>query len=175
MLNPTFDGSDPLHYFAACHTAIRLRCSSLEQLVDADEDLASPAMRVQIDGLVHFFEGPSRAHHEDEELFFFPCMCALRLDHDQRLDLIALIASLEGDHHELDTLWREVRAYLQAARDGSARDARSIVATFVATQRHHMNREDTGVLPVARRYLDQQSLLAIGAAIAERQRRSVSH
>jgi hemerythrin-like domain-containing protein len=174
LLDAAFDGADPLDYFAACHAATRTRCSLLEQLVSGNHDLASPVSTAQIDGIVRFFEGPARAHHEDEELFFFPFLCQLRLNQDQRLDLISLIASLAGDHRELDTLWREMRATLQVVRDGGVRDVRAIAATFVATHRHHMNREDTGVLPVARRYLDQQSLRTIGTAIAERQRRLAS-
>jgi hemerythrin-like domain-containing protein len=174
-LNATFDGADPLQYFAACHAATHVRCSSLAQLVEGNEDLASPAKAVEIDGIVRFFEGPARVHHEDEEKFFFPRLSVLRLDQQRHDDLVGLIVSLESDHRELDTLWREVRAYLRAVREGGVRDVRALVATFVATHRHHMNREDTGVLPIARRYLDQDSLRAMGAAIAERQRRSASH
>lgn len=173
-MNAVFDGGDPLHFFAACHAATRARCSLLEQLAEADDDLASPAKAAQIEGIVNFFEGPALKHHEDEEMFFFPRVRDLRLDQDQRLDLISLIASLEGDHRELDTLWREVRALLQVVREGGIGDMRAVVATFVATHRHHMNREDTGVLPLARRYFDQQSLFAIGAAIVERQQQSSS-
>jgi hemerythrin-like domain-containing protein len=174
-LNAQFDGADPLQYFTACHAAIRARCSSLELLFNGDEDLASPAHMARIDGIVSFFEGPARAHHDEEEAVFFPRVRVLQLDDHRHVDLVSLIVSLEGDHRELDTLWRELRVCLRAAGDGFARDTRAMVATFVAIHRHHMNREDTGVLPIARRYLDGSALLEMGAAIIERQRRLASH
>ncbi len=175
-LSTVFDGNEPLTFFGQCHSDIREHCARLEVLVgDIQRGDADLHVCERVETIVDFFEDAAQQHHVDEEAVFFPRLCSLEVDAAQRLDLRRLIDSLQSDHRALDTLWRYVRDALVATSHGAHHDVRSEVRTFVTANRHHLSREDAGVLPLARRYFDEAAMHDMGLAIVERRLRAARH
>lgn len=166
---PTFDEVEPLSFFARCHTETREHCALLEKLIEGGRAAREgPSMREQVEPIVGFFEGPARDHHADEEIVFFPLLLSVNMDPGVHIDLKRLIESLHRDHRSLAALWDDLHGAMLLSERGIDSGLVTEVHTFVAVQRHHMNREDSGVLPIARRYLDTDALRALGSAIVDR-------
>ena len=80
-----------------------------------------------------------------------------------------LTEALEADHRILEQRWAALRVKLQAIAQGEALVlSEEEVEVFVDSYRTHILREDTELLPMAQRLLDDQALRAIGQAMRER-------
>jgi hemerythrin-like domain-containing protein len=167
-------GHDLLHYFSMCHAEILERCRQLEEIAPASNSSSSPARGSKVEfeqklaSLQRFFGESSAVHHDDEELLFFPMLRAVIVENELGNDMQSLINTLYADHIAIDQLWHSVRTILENLRVGRKVEDISDVGRFAALHRHHIGREESGILPFARRYLNAAQLSELGNAIASR-------
>jgi len=155
-----------LHQFHALdrtHAEVVQALRELERLIDRleavdidDETRASSA------ALCAFFDGTSRAHHEDEERVVFPPLLA-----GGDATLVQHVQRLQQDHGWLEEDWRELRPHLRAVAEGlhwlDTDLMREMAAVFSALYIEHIALEESLIYPASR-----QCLQAI--EIAERRR-----
>ena len=118
--------------------------------------------------VLRYFDIAAPAHHDDEELHVFP---AVRAGGDAAL--IAAVAWLQQDHHELARQWTALRPSLQAVADGAwePTQAEAPVArwqAFAALYGGHIEAEEGLVFPAAAARLDTPALQRMGAEMASR-------
>lgn len=159
----------PLEMLAACHGRVQRQCSTLERLLPhVAQQGADTAAREAATAVMRYFDTAAVDHHADEETDLFP---ALRdaLAGSDAVCVVALIDALRSEHRQLESHWRTLRLQLQAlsAGDASALQADDL-NRFVAAYQSHIAREDTELLPMAARLLDDAALHAIGSAMRER-------
>ncbi|WP_198415347.1 hemerythrin domain-containing protein [Sulfuriferula plumbiphila] len=159
---PGFD--DPLGLLRACHERILGHCDTLERLVShlrrhgADQDAQLAAARI-----LRYFQVGAPLHHEDEERDLFP---ALRAHSGFPAFQRAVLENLVVQHRELDTLWVQLEAALQAISRGAPADLP--VQPFVALTRAHIAVEEQEIFPLAERYLDAAALGVLGRVMQAR-------
>ena len=172
FLIPSLD--DPLSMFARFHQRTREHCSALEKLatqvheVGVDMLASNAAQRDMAAAVMQFFDHDARLHHEDEEVVFFPMLRALKIDPDEQLALGKVIQILFDDHRLLEQAWHSLRRSLQAISEGKSSRVSMDTATFTALYRHHMNGEETGLIPLAQRYFDPPAIEALRQALGVR-------
>jgi Hemerythrin HHE cation binding domain len=142
--------------FKALDTAHAAAGAMLRQFRQLVEALASCG----VDGnsqrlareVMHFFSGPGRHHHEDEERLVFPTL----LGSDDPA-LIAQVRRLQQDHHWLEQDWRELEPHVHAVAEGyNGYDLPFLEAAlpvFEALYQDHIALEESEVYPAARRFL----------------------
>lgn len=155
-----------LHEFEALdrtHADVVQALRDLECLVERLEAQGTDATLSALSAtLCEFFDGTSRAHHEDEERVVFPPLLA---GGDE--ELIAHVQRLQQDHGWLEENWRELKPALSALAHGldwqDVDTLRRMAATFSALYVEHIALEESLVYPASK-----QCLQAI--EIAERRR-----
>lgn len=155
-----------LHEFDALDRTHGEVVQSLRELERLIERLAAgdidAGMRAAAAALCAFFDGTSRAHHEDEERVVFPPLLA-----GGDATLIQHVRRLQQDHGWLEEDWRELRPHLSAVADGlqwlDTDLLREMAAVFSALYIEHIALEESLVYPASK-----QCLQAI--EIAERRR-----
>lgn len=102
--------------------------------------------------VLHYFEGPGRHHHEDEERLVFPTLLG-----SEDPGLIAQVRRLQQDHHWLEQDWRELEPHVRAVAEGyNGYDLPFLEAAlpvFEALYQDHIALEENEVYPAARRFL----------------------
>jgi hemerythrin-like domain-containing protein len=172
-MSPTASFEVPLEMLAACHLRVQAQCQTLQRLVShlaahgADRQAREAATAV-----MRYFDSAARHHHEDEEIDLFPALLVSMAGSDA-VCLRELTAALAADHRALETQWRALRALLEGVAAGApvALGAQPVQA-FVETYQQHIAREESELLPLAARLLDDAALDRVGRAM--RQRRGVS-
>ena len=167
--SPAAGPEAPLDMLAACHTRVEKQCQTLLRLqphlgahgVDAAAQEAARAV-------MRYFDTAARHHHEDEEQDLFPALLEAMAGSDA-VCIRALTQALVADHRQLEARWAALRLRLEAIADGDpVALAAEEVAEFVSAYRAHIVREDSELLPMAQRLLDEHALARIGAAMRER-------
>lgn len=159
----------PLEMLAACHGRVQRQCQTLQRLLPhVAQHGADDAARQAAVAVMRYFDTAAVDHHADEELDLFPALREALAGSDA-VCVVALIDALRGEHRQLEALWRALRSQLNALAtgDAAALQAQSI-DRFIATYERHIEREDTELLPMAARLLDDRALQSIGAAMRER-------
>jgi pyridoxamine 5'-phosphate oxidase len=160
---------DPIAACAAFHQLIRKQCVHLETLAhDLTRFRADNVARNRAAMIVRFFDVDAREHHADEELIFFPRLLALDIDAAAKDELVALLDVLSKDHHALGEAWQPLRQLLLNIIDGKTQWVDADVTTFVTLHHHHLHKEDSSVLPFARRHLSNEALQELRGAIVAR-------
>jgi hemerythrin-like domain-containing protein len=160
---------DPLVFFSHFHKQIHDYCTNLVQLADAiihtgiDKDVRDMAQ-----AMVQFFDVDARLHHEDEEREFFPMLLTLNIEAAERAELASVVNVLAADHRMLSQVWWPLRRTLVSIADGTPQTIEMDVNTFVTLHRQHMNHEEAGVMPFARRYFDNNAIDQLRQALARR-------
>lgn len=175
---PSSETEDPLVTFALCHKHTREQCAALEKQADqlACGDIGSAICQTAADAAattLNFFDVEARLHHDDEEKIFFPMLLALNIHIAEKAALRKLIEVLSDDHRVLGKVWGQLRSTLLTVAEGRPLRAKinvALITTFVTLHQHHMNSEDTGIMPFARRHLDKAALDDLQRAIAVRRR-----
>jgi len=162
--NPAPDFSDPLGLLAACHRRMLDLCELLDRLphwIEAngvDREVEDSVTRIK-----RYFETAAPLHHQDEEQDLFPMLI-----HD--VAARALIGQLQQEHRQLDRLWQDLAAQLQALAQGEydapAFDAAAI--PFCHAYRTHVQQEDSQLLKIAQAQLSTSQLQQLGDAMARR-------
>jgi iron-sulfur cluster repair protein YtfE (RIC family) len=137
----------------AAHAAAGAMLQQFQQLVaalaarGADGNTQRVAREV-----LHYFEGPGRNHHEDEERLVFPTLLG-----SEEPALMAQVRRLQQDHHWLEQDWRELEPHVRAVAEGyNGYDLPFLEAAlpvFDALYHDHIALEETEVYPAARRFL----------------------
>lgn len=155
-----------LHQFDALdrtHAEVVQALRELERLIDRLEAVdIDDEVRASSAALCAFFDGTSRAHHEDEERVVFPPLLA-----GGDAALVQHVQRLQQDHGWLEEDWRELRPHLRAVAEGlhwlDTDLMREMAAVFSALYIEHIALEESLIYPASR-----QCLQAI--EIAERRR-----
>lgn len=162
---PAPDFSDPIGLLEACHGRIAENCQLLQRMCDhqdrhgADRELIAAAQKV-----MRYFDLAAPLHHADEEQDLFPALA--EEDH-----LAQLIARLQAEHAELETLWQGLREELAVVVTGRrSTQLRQRVATFVTAYLKHADIENRQILPRARELVDADTLARIGASMENRRK-----
>jgi hemerythrin-like domain-containing protein len=162
--------------FVADHLRMREKCRQLEVFANGGDDMRVPDGDGQFEQLIHYFDVEARNHHRHEEVTLFPRLLALPLEGSDRKQLMSLIDALLHDHVELDRLWLSVRDEVKISRRNfgrylGERDSPQMateVTTFVTLNLHHVNREETGIMPLIGSRISDEDLSNMLAEIAAR-------
>lgn len=159
----------PLEMLAACHGRVQQQCETLERLcTHLRQHGADLAAQQAARAVLRYFDTAARHHHDDEELDLFPALLEALAASDA-VCLRELTASLSADHRRLETRWAHLRRQLlQVAEAGAATLAAADVAAFVQHYQQHIGREESELLPMARRLLGDVELDRIGLAMRAR-------
>ncbi|MBU6260613.1 MAG: hemerythrin domain-containing protein, partial [Burkholderiales bacterium] len=114
-------------------------------------------------------------HHADEEVDLFPALDAATRGLDDaalRRSTAALIDALTAEHRELERQWQALERALDAlAESRPATLDGAAVERYAGLYARHIEREESALLPLARRLLGPAELDRIGRAM--RQRRGI--
>jgi hemerythrin-like domain-containing protein len=159
----------PLAMLSACHARIEQQCATLQRLVPhvarlgADEQARRAAAAV-----MRYFDSAAVHHHADEEQDLFPALIEAMAGSDA-VCLREMVAGLVSEHRELENHWRKVRRALAQVAAGAAHPlAAADVDALVGLYQRHIAREESELLPMAARLLDDDALDRVGRAMRER-------
>jgi hemerythrin-like domain-containing protein len=153
----------------ACHTRVEKQCRTLERLIphlhqhgcDADAREAATAV-------MRYFDTAAVHHHADEEEDLFPALEEAMAGSDA-VCIRDLCRLLRSEHRALEQRWQDLRTALQAMAEGqSAELSADRVSAFISAYRQHIAREDSELIPMARRLLGESALADMGRAMALR-------
>ena len=159
----------PLEMLAACHLRVQDQCTTLRRLVPhIAAHGADRAAQQAATAVMRYFDTSARHHHEDEERDLFPALIEAMAGSDA-VCLRELTAALAADHRELEARWHTLRAVLvQVAQGHAAPLAQTDVSGFAQMYERHIAREESELLPMARRLLSDAELDRIGLAMRVR-------
>jgi hemerythrin-like domain-containing protein len=161
----------PLAMLAACHERIEAQCATLQRLAahvakHGGDDPARTAAR----GIIRYFDTAGRHHHDDEEHDLFPALIESMAGSDP-VCIRELIESLKAEHRELDRRWQALRGWLAQIETGTSPappPPAQQIGEFVDGYERHIAREESELLPMAERLLDDHTLAMIGRTMSER-------
>ncbi|WP_028997898.1 universal stress protein [Azohydromonas australica] len=133
----------------------------LQLLEEAQQTGRSPDLALAGAMLFYIERFPQRLHHPKEDEYLF------RKLRERTNECDALIAGLERQHAEGDTLFGNLRQRLQALENGAPGAVSALmeaVKGFVQAQWRHMSAEEQLVLPAASRYLQPEDWTEIATA-----------
>ena len=166
---PTAGFEVPLEMLSACHHRVERQCSTLRRLVShlaangVDNDARSAAAAVQ-----RYFDIAAKDHHADEETDLFPALLESMAGSDA-VCIRELIDGLTADHRALESHWQRLRLLLGSVAAGEAAALRpDDVEPFIALYERHIAREESELLPMAARLLDDDALDRVGKTMRER-------
>lgn len=164
---PGFD--QPLAVLKHCHDRIRKQLATLDKLLShlrdhgIDENAQQAAKAV-----LRYFNKAAPLHHEDEEIDLLPTLQSCVTGEDAEL-LSGLLATILGQHRQMEQLWQTLAPQLVAIEDGSGVDlSASDIDDFTALYTEHMQIEETQIAPMAQRLFSQDQMHALGAAMQAR-------
>jgi len=160
---PGFD--TPLDMLHACHERIMDQCATLQKLMShlpmhgCDEQAQQAAQAI-----MRYFDTAGKFHHQDEEDDLFPLLRACNNDEANKL-----AERLVDEHLYLDEIWLVLRSKLQEVAEGKLKALdRMMIADFSLAYGRHVMLENTKLLPLAARLLNEQQLQNMGKNMASR-------
>lgn len=153
--SPSAGFDDPLEVLDACHDRVRrftglaVRIAERLQAGGADDEAREAARSV-----MRYFDEAGPNHHRDEQEDLLPILMAHAPD---------VAARVHADHRALEMLWAEVRQKLES----SSLDV-PLAQAFAHAYRAHIAFEESALLPLARRVLDEAALEKLGRSMAAR-------
>jgi len=166
---PSAGFDHPFDMLDGCHGRIRENCGRIERIAahlagnGADEEARDAAHAV-----VRFFDTAGAAHHRDEEEDLFPALLA-SVPCEELATARALIEDLRADHQKLDRAWQEMRrSLLLLAAIGNTGLTVGRAHEFSALYEDHIAREESEMLPLARRVLEPAITHHLGTRMAAR-------
>jgi hemerythrin-like domain-containing protein len=166
---PVVGFEKPLEMLAACHGRVESQCATLRRLVvhlaghGVDRQAREAAAAV-----TRYFDTSAVHHHTDEEVDLFPALIESMAGSDA-VCLRELTTSLTAEHRELEQRWRALHRRLQQVAGGHASTlTEDEVHDFIGLYQRHIAREETELLPMARRLLSDAELDRIGLAMRAR-------
>jgi hemerythrin-like domain-containing protein len=167
--SPAAGPEAPLDLLAACHTRVEKQCQTLERLqahlsVHGSDVPAQEAAHA----VLRYFNSAAKHHHEDEEEDLFPALLEAMAGSDA-VCIRELTEALEAEHRALEKRWSGLNTQLQSVTQGQPvlLTAQEVEA-FVMAYRQHILREDTELLPMAKRLMGAQALEKMGQTMRNR-------
>ena len=158
----------PIEHLMACHRRIEQRLDTLVNAADHLVDQRAAALEA-IRRSFQFLDTSGAFHTADEEDSLFP-----RLRPKLSLDELAFVDSLETEHGEADSIYREVKKRASEAMDqpstDSIRQYAECAGRLRALYRKHIQSEDQILTALARRSLDAADIEQISAEMRARRR-----
>lgn len=161
---------------SACHGRVEHQCDTLLRLLPhLARHGADAQAREAVQSIARYFDVAAAHHHADEEQDLFPALLEAMAGSDA-VCIRSLTDALVQDHATLGAQWAALKAALQRRMEAGTGPGCSDALTqqtrqFVNGYRQHIEREETELLPMAQRLLDDAQLSRIGQAM--RQRRGV--
>ena len=152
----------PLQMLAACHQRIQRQCDTLRRLPPhVQVHGADTQAREAAQAVMRYFDRAAVDHHADEEQDLFPALLESMAGSDA-VCLRELVDALTLQHRELEAHWRALREALMrvAAGDATTLTAER-VEVFVTAYSRHLQHEETELLPMAARLIDDATLQQI--------------
>jgi hemerythrin-like domain-containing protein len=171
--SPAASFDAPLQMLDACHQRLQRQCDTLRRLVPHVAAHGSDAnAREAAQAVMRYFDKAAVDHHADEEEDLFPALLEAMAGSDA-VCLRELIDTLTQQHRELEAHWQALRRVLAAVAAGEnvVLDA-ALVERLIDGYAAHLAREDTELLPMAARLIDEATLQCMGQAM--RQRRGIA-
>ncbi len=167
--SPSVGFEVPLEMLAACHLRVQDQCSTLLRLAPhIAAHGADRSAREAATAVMRYFDTSARHHHDDEEHDLFPALIESMAGSDA-VCLHELTATLTREHRELEALWQAVRAVLvQVAAGQTVVLSQQDMACFAQRYEQHIAREESELLPLARRLLSDAELDRIGLVMRMR-------
>lgn len=164
---PTFD--DPLDMLMACHDRIDTQCATLLKLArHLSEHGADRQAQQAATNVLRYFDTAGQHHHDDEERDLFPVLLQA-VSSSERANTKQLIDELLGDHQEMYREWSALREKLNQVRNGSSATISVDEAeSFSRLYARHIAREESQLLPLAKRALNHVQMAALGRSMSRR-------
>ncbi len=164
--SPSASTEVPLEMLSACHGRVERQCQTLQRLQPhLREHGGDDQARQAAQAVLRYFDTAARDHHADEEIDLFPALLEAVAGSDA-ICLRQLIETLLAEHRAIERRWQALRQQLDAIAQGrSAALPDQAVADFIAAYGAHIEREETELLPMAARLLDEATLAHIGRAM----------
>lgn len=157
---------EPIDYLYADHFRLWSICDHLDRL--ASEDVADPAPQIA-QAVIKYLEQDLPLHIADEEDDLFPL---LRIRCDPAQDIEAVLATLHDEHQNEMQLRGALVPHLRRIAAGQPPERLAAIgrrfAIIAGNVRRHLSREESLVLPLARRQLSPADMKAIGRRMAAR-------
>ena len=172
LMPMTLPGMDsPIEMLVACHQKVR-HFARLSSKLDAHLETtgADGSAQEAARNILRYFDTAGPLHHQDEEEDLFPALraaAALLGDTPTAQALCGAIAEVQAEHAVLDTLWDEVRAWLERVEQGHSIPAPSGVEIFAVQYPMHAGREEAEIY-IHARLLTEPQLARIGRRMSER-------
>ena len=159
----------PLEMLAACHGRVLHQCDTLGRLAAHLPDHGCDgAARQAATAVMRYFDTAARDHHADEEDDLFPALLEAMAGSDA-VCIRALTEGLRAEHRALEARWHRLRERLtQIAAGHSAELPAAEVQDFVAAYTTPIDKEDSELLPLARRLLSDADISRVGTAMRVR-------
>jgi len=167
---PTASLEVPLEMLAACHGRVEKQCETLLHLLEhLDRFGVDTQAQEAIAAVIRYFDTAAVHHHADEEIDLFPALLEAMAGSDA-VCIRALTEGLTQDHVRLSAQWAALKTSLQALQNARADtkmepELGSLTQAFVSAYRQHIEREETELLPMANRLLDDAQLDRIGISM----------
>lgn len=161
----------PLDMLHACHERIMDQCATLQKLM---QHLPMHGCDIQAkqaaQGIMRYFDTAGKFHHQDEEIDLFPLLKSCQNKEAEELAL-----RLEDEHLYLDEIWQALRAKLDEISQGKlATLDHKMIGDFSLAYGRHIMLENTKLLPLALRLLNEKQLQEMGKNMAARRGVSLS-
>jgi len=159
----------PLEMLAACHSRVEGQCDTFRRLLAhvCEQGPALQAREAAV-AVMRYFDTSARHHHADEDVDLFPALIESMAGSDA-VCLQELTASLTAEHRELEQCCHSLRPSLQQVAGGHAAALPGDeVLEFIGLYERHIAREESELLPMARRLLSDAELDRIGLAMRAR-------
>jgi hemerythrin-like domain-containing protein len=172
-------GDEALASFSRSHTQIVEQMNRLQVLPQQlaqrglDEGVRTTAAQIY-----RFFNDVVLEHHDEEERELFPSLEHSAGPGDETELVLSLVARLEREHRELESLWDRLEPALRRlGRGKSAELDAKVVEQLVSGYLAHARFEESSVLALARRILTSgdRSALALGLAMRRMPGRSYGY
>ena len=150
----------PLEHLVACHDRIEERLKTLERAAAALDTRPGEA-RDALMSVFQYFETSGILHTEDEERSVFPRMQASLTGEEREY-----MAELEQQHREAEALYARLKQAPSAGMDAAA--YRDVVERFCILYRAHINSENTRLMEIAGRVLENGDLVEISREMRAR-------
>jgi hemerythrin-like domain-containing protein len=126
-------------------------------------------VRASAGQIYRFFHDAVLEHHDEEERELFPSLRHSAAAGDEAGFVQSLVARLEREHRELETLWDRIEPALRRLGRGKAADLDAKTVEELATAYlAHAQFEETAVLPLAQKILKSGDRSALALALAMR-------
>jgi hemerythrin-like domain-containing protein len=158
----------PLDHLVACHDRILERIRTFERVGESLESDSEAALEA-LSRALHFMDVSGRLHTVDEEESVFPRMRQHLAESDR-----AYLDSLETQHREKEQVYAELKSLAKDLRQSvtpeRAARYRSLATRLAELYRSHIESENTLLVALGRKCLEESELSAIRNEMKARRR-----